>query len=1762
MSDPMSGIEEDVRFDHDHAYSLIHACFDASDTIREQTMPRYLWLSHGLVDFEGYYAQLFEQNGDVQASDATLLATRLDEVGTAVGDLKRAAKAEQERRETARAWKKRQDERGFLGDVAAFLWGQEKATVGPPDPEPQLEVSTPAVQPRQALEGAAESGVSSGRPANLRDFATKSTGGNDVLREKLAALRTAYTNFTGSCGWGSLEAAGVVRGFESYIAANDNDVAWANAVAGAFEAAGGEGVVTAPNAAIHAGLDAANVDLGRKDLKIEPPQAFGADPTTGYANDPVNTATGNFLEPETDVSFDGGCSALMWGRMYNSLNPAAGGFGPGWSSWTEAGLRIEGSSAWWRLFDGREILFPREGDGWGRATTEAFWLVADETGGRISDNAGGWWRFDGGGRLVGFAAGEGFRVSLTWGEGRLQRIEHERGRWIDVRWEGERVVAVQASDGRRVDYTYDDGGRLIEAGSSGGVRRYVWDEAGFLARVIDADGVVEVDNTYDSAGRVASQVSQHGRESRFTYLPGHATVVADVDGSRSNTWVHDARGRLIRIVDAEGHATSLARDRHGNVVLATERDGGVTASQYDDRSRLVARLTPTGARLENTWDEVDRLTEVRVDSGGSEPSTTRFSYDQDSRLPSSIVDGCGAETRMRWERGQLVEVTDPTGVEFHITYDSHGDVVAMRDGAGNVSRLERDDQGRIVASITPTGNVTRYEWVGEQLAARIDPDGARWGFEYSPAGRLTATVDPLGARTVVEHDTAGEVSSVTDPLGRVTASFHDDLGNLAATVLPDGRRWEYLHDALSRLVAVIDPEGARWDYSHDVMGQVVRQQDPTGRAWVTGHSAERVETWWHPDVPNPPTSRQVTDRIGRVISITTPEGGVHRIRYDACGRPVEHVDPVGGRTTVTRDPAGRVLQVQLPDGGVTAYGYDPVTGRLISHTDALGRTTTFVTDPDNHLVAEINPLGEETRYSHDPCGRVTEVVDPVHGRATWKYDRCGRVVATWSRFLGKRRFHYDQAGQLVEAVDALGRSVRYDYDVGGRATTVTDPLGNITHRVFNHLDLNTAETDPLGRTKQYDYDAVGRLIGHVRASGERLEWTHDRLGNVEQVIANGVVVATHHHDWSSNSLTVEDATDPGSPVIHTLRWNHNGQLVEQSRDDAVTRWEHDLLGRCTAVTTPNDTTTRYEYDPTGSCTRITTPAGEVTQVFDDAGRLIESRSQDSRQTWTYTKGRVTHHLTETAEGTTETHITHDPDGRISSITEDGITTRYRHDPAGQLIESIDHDGRTHTWSYDPCGRLVEEHDGNELIRYVHDAAGQLLEQHSSTGTIRYGYNADGKRVTEDGPGGVTTYTWSALGWLTTITGPTGITSLHVNALCELARVNDTDLFWNTSNSNPIQIGEHSIVATPTGTAIDNTWHPAGWRTGRTTPSNPWDTFATTTVDGIGITSTGGITINGLDWLTHRTYHPQTRSFLTPDPLPAITGSSTSGNPYSYTTNNPLHAQDPLGLKPVTDAELEEYNHRHSTGSFWERNRTAVIGAGIALVGAVVSFIPIPGAQIIGGAIFSGGMNIVGQGLKKPGQPPDWKEVGISAAFGAAGGWVSGKFVTPWVQKVIGPNASKWKDIGMHALAESGLGAGTGAVSGIAGNIYNKVDPRSPKFWQEVGASAIQGAAEGLLFGGVGRAKNLRIEQSSGLGQRHGMSVHNNDAPAVGTSDITPSSSKPTEVVPRRAAFEPTVPRRSTGTEAPITAVPRRAMPIQEARRALHENNSIGSFEPN
>ncbi|MDP9800930.1 hypothetical protein J2S49_001006 [Arcanobacterium wilhelmae] len=112
-----------------------------------------------------------------------------------------------------------------------------------------------------------------------------------------------------------MDASSVVSALRAWLKDNDEDVAWLRTVAQAFEHFGSEGVVSAPNSALTASLAAAGVRSSRTDLAVQPASISGIEPTTGYVTDPVNAATGNFVEAETDLAI----GDVVFTRMYNSV---------------------------------------------------------------------------------------------------------------------------------------------------------------------------------------------------------------------------------------------------------------------------------------------------------------------------------------------------------------------------------------------------------------------------------------------------------------------------------------------------------------------------------------------------------------------------------------------------------------------------------------------------------------------------------------------------------------------------------------------------------------------------------------------------------------------------------------------------------------------------------------------------------------------------------------------------------------------------------------------------------------------------------------------------------------------------------------------------------------------------------------------------------------------------------------------------------------------------------------------------------------------------------------------------------------------------------------------------------------------------------------------------------------------------------------------------------------------------------------------------
>jgi len=1494
-------------------------------------------------------------------------------------------------------------------------------------------------------------GISSARPRDLEDFASRSRGADDELQSHERRLRSAYGDFQSGTAWGSLDMQSMLAGFGTFIDYNEIDARWVTRIAQAFRRAGGDGAIkTLPDAAIQRSLKAGGLLGGRRSVTFDNPVAYGMPTTSGYANDPVNTASGNFVEDETDLAFGGLLALLRFGRVYNSRSNEAGAFGNGWSSWADVRLRFVAEGVAYDGPDGQRAVFPRMGEGYGRVLGVAALVEPLPGGMALRWFSGERWEFDDAGLPVFVTRGPGSDVRLQHEAGRLVSLAHAGGARTRLDWDGERIGALVSTDGRRVSYRYDDGGNLVGAGD----RTYDVDDDGRVVSVIDADGVAEVVNSYDEEGRVLAQVSPFGRQTLFGYLPGAVTVTADEQSGPDNVYIHDEHGRLQAVIDGEGARLAINYDEWGNPVAITDRKGAVTVNQWDDQARLLRQVEPAGGEFALTYDDRGRVVEVAERSTGA---VTRMAYEGDERMPSAITDPEGGVSRMMVEDGLVRRIVDADGVELEFEFDADGNVVASTDGDANVTRIERGPSGLPTAAVSPLGRRTTFAYDEHgRVVERHDPGGAVWCYEYSAAGRPTAVVDPSGAREEIRYGDHGEQAAVVDPLGHVVQHGYDVLGNIVVSVAATGAAWAFSYDGVCRLRGIVDPSGATWRREYDEDGNLTAAVDPTGsRRSATVDQAGRVT-----GIDDGITSTSFEfDALGRMTATRLHDGTESRTDYDRCGRPTVVRDPSGGATRCEYTPAGRISRVVEPSGRVrSAYEYD-ACGRLAALVDGAGRRREYRYDADGAPVEIADQTGATERFTYDEAGRLTDWEAPGRGLTSYAYDAAGRIVAITDRDFGTRRFAYDAAGRLVAATDSGGATTRYAYDANGALTEVIDPLGGTVTRAYDDAGRPTSVTDQLGRTTTIAYDAAGRVVGRTDGSGARLTGSYDVVGRLRSYGPEDEEPVTIEYDDLGRLVRIDE---PGS-FSHRLRYDPAGRLVERRRGDLAMRWTYDCNGDRVALGYPDGSETRYTYDAAGVLAGLRHPAvGVVELERDPAGRLIGARGAGMRASWGYERGDLVTYELMTGDALRTARLTRDPIGRVVAALVDGVETRFSYDAAGQLVSAGDA-----AYEYDAAGRLVRECRGGGEVTFEHDAAGQLILRRPAVGrATAYEYDGAGRRVRETSGDCSRVLRWDALGRLTAIEAGERTTRVDVDALGELASVDGTPLMWDSADplSPPTWIGDSAVIGPGTpwaaATGAEGTWLPANWQGTIGASRDPWGASSGKAPAGPQLGYRGELVFEGDVWLRNRIYEPGTRAFLAPDPLAPVLGTAVAANPYHYAANNPIGLLDPLGLRPLTDQELRAVRERMGRppgwlgplSSFWTGLGADVVSS--TLYG-VAPWMAAAYATRVTGYFRSGGM-VSGHWRRTPSGGRVW----IPPHY-RAGTWVAGHLRG-------NPTTQAWGRAGRLA---GPLGTIFSGVAGGADQYVEDADRRGLSTTDRVGRTggAAVGSAGLSLAGGLGGA---------------------------------------------------------------------------------------------
>ncbi|WP_246824032.1 DUF6531 domain-containing protein [Rothia sp. HMSC068E02] len=1289
---------EKVKYDDATSDALANACRTVAQNIDNALPPLKNSLTTALEEFRGHYADVAAANIDTTISDGRDIASIFRQLADVVDRLKESAHKENENRDLMYHYEH---------DLGGFRkWWVETFGGEPPKPtsyKPDTSIDTTSLGHRESTETRSGSmTVSSARPSTVRSLSNTLANLGTSLDAEPGKLRNLSTEFMVKCQWGSVDAENLISTFEAWNKSNANDKTWLGIVADTFEKYGSSSqVITVANSTLEGAISAAGVSTERHDLEVPTPAVVGMSTTSGYVNDPVNVATGNFIEEETDMAFAGVVSACSVTRMYNSVavfgqHAVSGVFGAGWSSNIESRVQLNVENAVWTMADGREVTFDRmireDGThGYARAPREAWWLeelpltqLMGEEGSiadpslryilhatdydassllRISDNSGTQHIFSLTGVYLGMSAGAGTAVAyLRDEEGRVRAIVHQRGARINVEYtEGGLVGAIHSSRGQSVRYEYvtlDGRTHLCAVHGDAGTRRYEHDAAGLIHRVVASTGTVEVTNYYDPAGRITEQDTEYGRRVRYRYLPNGITDVSNEDASYTNLWVNDQYARLTAIVDAEGGRSSYAYDDFGNRVSVVDRDGSRITRYSDERGRIIREVTDEGAETLFAYDEQDRVVSVAMSAIETDPRARRAArLARRARLKAEAQGRALDEATSGQEFAQSPAVSPMTTVTYEYANDFERNPSSMTDG---------------------NGHVTRFEWADGLLQRVVSPEGVTVSLEYDECGLLTGIRNAEQQLTRCEYSAAGHLVKIVSALGLETEFTYDSAGHMVCRQDPDGSRWRFEYAAGGRLVASVDPAGARTEYEYGPSGDIVAVVDPLGR---------RMERSF--------------DTNGNIDRITLPGGAQFSYAYDGLMRLIRTIDPAGGVWTREYDAAS------------TLTGLIDPTGVSVRTSVDSSRKTFTTNDGVDRVRISCDHLGRPVRtevLSEDSGPQVSaDADDPTV--STMVYDGAGNPVQVLDAEGGLSRYEYNGSNQMVRMISPAGRVTEYSYDACGRLAATYDAAGT-----------------PEQSVTRYEYDADSRLIRQVYGDGSEARVRYDACGRVLSITGSGVaspvfytwdscgrVKSIRDNKWGTRSFTY----DAASQVVAVT----NGA-------GGVTHYRYDEAGNVTSVMDPAGRITSYEYDLMGNVLAVTNPLGvRTTSTYDAAGRLLTS-----------TDGNGAVHS-----------FGYDRDGVPCSHSVNGsLLYRMERDSARRTMTTYDHAGVdafgapvVTVESYDRLGRLVRQR--REFGAQIPESFRTAYMDETGGYELSYAYDADGLRTEFVHPLGSSAYAYDAAG---------------------------------------------------------------------------------------------------------------------------------------------------------------------------------------------------------------------------------------------------------------------------------------------------------------------------------------------------------------------------------------------------------------------------------
>jgi len=861
----------------------------------------------------------------------------------------------------------------------------------------------------------------------------------------------------------------------------------------------------------------------------------GSNPNTGFSDEPVNLATGNYVYEYQDLFIPGRGLPLAVTRSYNSQSPLSGHFGSGWTfNYNVRLAAINGSEDVLVIReDGHADIYNASSNGTYSPPTGVFDILTWNAEGSFTlerkDHIT--YHFTATGQLMNITDNNGNIINLTYTGNNLTRVTDPSGRELTFTYDAAgRIVSITDPTGRTMSYTYDANDNLVRyTDPAGGQFDYTYDGNHWLTSITNSRGIQFVTNTYDGDGRVISQSNAFGAVTNFSYdTTNRITTETDPLG-RSTQYIHNDHFWELSETDALGHTISYAYDGNGNRNSATDANGHTSTFSYDTNGNIIQITDPSGHSTSMTYDTKNNLLSS-TDALGRQAT---FSYDANSN-PVQITNALNHVTTFTYDQyGQVTNAQDANGHGTAHTFDTNGNPVSITDAAGNT--------------------VT---------------------FTYDLAGRQISATDAKGKTSTFSYDALDRLLSVTDPLGHSASNTYDGNGNRLSSTDAMGSTTYYTYDPLNHLTQVTDPLGGTVSYTYDTATDLVSMTDANGH-----------------------TTQYAYDPVHRLTAVTDPLGHTSNSSYDAAGNKIGFTDNNGDTTHLTYDSLNRLTGISYHDQTSVSYTYDAVSNRL-SMTDSSG-TTSYAYDGLNRLTSVTSPGSQLVQYSYDAVGNRIGMTYPDGKTVSYAYDNVNRLsgVTDWTG--NTTSYSYDANSNLANMTYPNGMETGYTYDNANRLVSLVNRQGaNVVSGYAYTLDANgnrlqVTETGPGNSSvvTAYGYDVLNRLHTVTYPAGTTVTYTYDPMGN-------RLNMATTAGNASSTIAYTYDAGDQLlSAGSTTYSYDNDGNLVEKDTSSGISLYGYDAANKLASVSVVGGPLLEFAYDGDGNRLSKSVTSGNTTGLI-------------------------------------------------------------------------------------------------------------------------------------------------------------------------------------------------------------------------------------------------------------------------------------------------------------------------------------------------------------------------------------------------------------------------------------------------------------------------------------------------------------------------------------------------------------------------------------